>query len=217
MKARWCVCRWIQDLQRQVENESDRLEKENVIQKGEHSDWATPIVVVPKTNGIHLCGNFKVTINPNVIPEHYPLPNAEDIFASLNGGNVFSKIDLTHPYQQFEINEASKQYLTINTHKGLYRYQRMPYGVTSAPSIFQSVMDKLLNGIPGVQCYLDDILLCSKSVNEHIVLLDKVLTAVPTLAALRMQRWALILQAYQYDIEYRKSELHANADMLYRQ
>ena len=48
--------------------------------------------------------------------------------------------------------------------------------MTSAPSIFQSVMDKLLNGIPGVQCYLDEILLCSKGVNEHIELLDKVLT-----------------------------------------
>ena len=60
-----------------------------------------------------------------------------------------------------------KQYLTINTHKGLYRYQRMLYGMTYAQSIFQSVMDKLLNGIHGVQCYLDDILLCSKSVNEH--------------------------------------------------
>ena len=52
----------------------------------------------------------------------------------------------------------------------------MPYGVTSAPSTFQSVMDKFLNGIPGVQCYLDDIFLCSKSVNEHNELLDKVLS-----------------------------------------
>ena len=78
-----------------------------MIQKVEHSDWVTPIVVVPKTNGVRLCGDFKVTINPNVIPEHYPLPNAEDMFASLNGGNVFSKIDLTHAYQQLEMNEAS--------------------------------------------------------------------------------------------------------------
>ena len=135
-------------------------------------------MVVPKTNRVRLCGDFKVPNNHNVIPEHYPLHNAEDMFASLNGGKVFSKIDLTHAYQQLEIIEASKQYLTINTHKGLYRYQRMPYGVTSTPSIFQSVMDKLLNGIPGVQCYLDDIILCSKSVNEHIELLDKVLTMV---------------------------------------
>ena len=131
----------------------------------------------PRTNGVCLCGDFKVTIDPNVIPEHYPLPYAEDMFASLNGGKVFSKIDLTHAYQQLEINEASKQYLTINTHKGLYRYQHIPYVVISAPSsIFQSVMDKLLSGIPGVQCYLDDILLCSKSVTEHIELLDKVLS-----------------------------------------
>ena len=52
----------------------------------------------------------------------------------------------------------------------------MLYCVTSAPSIFQSVMDKLLNGIPSVQCYLDDIILCSESVNEHIELLDNVLS-----------------------------------------
>ena len=77
---------------------------------------------------------------------------------------MFSKIDLTHAYQQLEINEASNPYLTINRHKRLYQYRHMPYGVTSAQRIFQSVMDKLLNGIPGVQCYLYDILLCSKSV-----------------------------------------------------
>ena len=139
-----CACTVPYALRKKVENELDRLEKENVIQKVEHSDWATPIVVVPKTNVVHLCGDFKVTINPNVIPEHYPLPNAENMFASLNGGKMFSKIDLTHAYQQLEINEASKQYLTINTHKVLYRYQRMPYGVTSAPSIFQSAGVEIL-------------------------------------------------------------------------
>ena len=80
----------------------DRLEKENVIQKEEHSGWATTIVVVTKTNGVRLCGDFKVTINHNVIPEHYPLPNAEDMFVSLNDGKVFSKINLTHAYQQLE-------------------------------------------------------------------------------------------------------------------
>ena len=154
-----------------VEKELDRLEKENVIQKVEHNDWATP-----KTNGVHLCGDFKVTINPNVLPEHYPIHNADDMYASLNGGKVFSKIDLTHVYQQLEINEAPTQYLTINTHKLLYRYQRIPYGVTTALSIFQSVVDMLLNRIPDVQCYLDDIVLCSKSVNEHNELLDKVLS-----------------------------------------
>ena len=74
-------------------------------------------MVVPKTNGVRLYGDFKVTINPNVIPEHYLLPNAEDMFVSLNGGKVLIKIDLTRAYQQLQINEASKQYLTtLTTH-----------------------------------------------------------------------------------------------------
>ena len=71
---------------KKVENELDRLEKENVIHKVEHSDWATPIVVVPKTNGVRLCDDFNVT-NPNVIHKHYPQANAEDMFASPNNNN----------------------------------------------------------------------------------------------------------------------------------
>ena len=104
-------------LRKKIENELDIIEKENVIQKVEHNDWATPIVVVSKTNGVRPCGDLKVKINYNVVHEPYPLPIVEDMFALLNGGKVFSKIDLTHAYQQLEINEASKQYLTINTHK----------------------------------------------------------------------------------------------------
>ena len=73
-----------------------------MIQKVEHSNWATPI---------QMENAFVVTINPNVISEHYPLPNNEDMYASLNGGKVFNKMDLTHTYQQLEINKASKRYL----------------------------------------------------------------------------------------------------------
>ena len=58
-----------------------------------------------------------------------------------------------------ELEEQSKEYLTVNTQRGLYQYQRLPYGVASAPAIWQRAMDKVLQGIEGVQCYLDDILL----------------------------------------------------------
>ena len=85
----------------------------------------------PKTNGVRLCGDFKVTINPNVIPEHYPLPNAEDIFASLNSGNVFSKIDLTHAYQQLEINEVLfrlvRAGVRVNKQKCLFSQSSVEY------------------------------------------------------------------------------------------
>ena len=69
----------------------------------DHTDWAAPIVVVPKADKtVRICGDFKVTINPNVEIEHYPLANVQDLFATLAGGTLFTKLDLSHAYQQLE-------------------------------------------------------------------------------------------------------------------
>jgi len=84
----------------------------------------------------------------------YPLPNVEDIFAQLAGGKIFTKLDLSQAYLQLPVDEDSKGLLVINIPKGLFR---LPYGVSVAPAIFQSVMDRVLQGLP-VACYLDDIL-----------------------------------------------------------
>ena len=88
-----------------------------------------------------------MTVNQCADVDQYHLPNTEDLFATLAGGQVFSKIDLSHAYQQVEVDEDSQKYLTINTHKGLYRYKRLPFGVSSAPAIFQRIMDQLLQGV----------------------------------------------------------------------
>ena len=66
------------------------------------------------------------------------------LFSTLAGGTVFTKLDLKQAYQQLEIDESSQEYLTINPHKGLYQYTRLPFGVSSAPSIFQVMMDQIL-------------------------------------------------------------------------
>ena len=101
-----------------------------------HSEWAAPVVLVPKKDGsLLVCGVYKTTVNQSADVDQYPLPIVEDLFATLAGGRVFSKIDLSHAYQQVELDEESQKYLTINTHKGLYRYKRLPYGVSSAPAI----------------------------------------------------------------------------------
>ena len=105
---------------------------------------------------------------------NHPLPTPEDLFSTLSGGSVFTKLDLSSAYQQLQLSEDSKQYVTINTHKGLFQYQRLPFGVSTAPLIFQSVMDQILKGIDGVVCYLDDILISSKDLSSHLVTLKAV-------------------------------------------
>ena len=151
-----------------VQEELDPLESQGVVKKVEQSDWASPIVCVPKKGGsISICGDFKVPINRVLLDDPYPLPDAEDVFATLGGGTLFSKIDLSNACQRKELTADSQHYLTVNTHKGLYAYQRLTYGIASAPAIFQSTMDQILQGMDKVRCHRDDIL---------ILILDEVLT-----------------------------------------
>ena len=123
-----------------VEAELSKLENDGVLKKVKISDWASPIVVITKANNkVRICGDYKVSLNPMLNVDQYPLPNPEDLFATMAGGVVFSKLDLSTAYLQLELTEKSKPLLTINTHKGLYEYQRLNYGVASAPAIFQEV------------------------------------------------------------------------------
>ena len=141
-------------LKPKVDEELKRLESEGVITKVDRSDWASPIVLVPKSDGsIRLCCDFKVSINQCIDVEQYPLPTTEDLLSTLAGGQYFSKLDLSSAYQQLLVKEDSWKYLTINTHRGLFQYNRLPFGVSSAPAIFQAKVDYILSGLEGVICY----------------------------------------------------------------
>ena len=163
-------------LKSQVEQELNRLEREGVLKRVNHSQWAAPIVTVPKKDGtVRICGDYKVTVNPVLDVDQYPLPRPEDLFATLAGGNLFSTLDLSHAYNQVVLDDGSLKYLTINTHRGFYQYTRLPFGVASAPSVFQKMMDTILQGMDGVICYLDDILESGRTEEEHLTNLRKVL------------------------------------------
>ncbi len=137
----------------------DRLEADGIIEKVSHSEWASPNVPVPKKDGrFRICGDYKVTVNPALDVDQYPLPKPEDLFTSLSGGQKFTKLDLSQAYQQLLLDDQSKNLTTITTHKGLYRYTRLPFGIASAPAIFQKTMDTILQGLPHVICYIDDIM-----------------------------------------------------------
>lgn len=132
-----------------VDAELDRLLEAKIIEPVTHSEWAAPIVPILKPGGgVRICGDYKVTVNQASSVEQYPLPRVEDLFAKLSGGDQFSKLDMSHAYLQVVLDEGSKPYVTVNTQRGLYTYNRLPFGVSSSPAIFQRIMEGILRGIP---------------------------------------------------------------------
>ncbi|XP_060799470.1 uncharacterized protein K02A2.6-like [Neoarius graeffei] len=187
-------------LRPRVEAELKRLTELGVISPVSHSDWATPVVPVNKKDGtVRLCRDFKVTLNSALCVDKYPIPRIEDLFASLAGGQHFSKLDLSNAYLQMEVEESSKKLLTISTQKGLFCFNRLPFGVASSPALFQKAMDQVLLGLPHTHCYLDDILVSGPDKQTHLNTLDAVLR--------RLEEYGLHLKKekclfFQESVEY---------------
>lgn len=98
-----------------------------------------------------------------------------------------------------ELNKNAKAILTVNTHQGFYQYQRLPYGMASAPAIFQSLMDGLLKGIPQVGCYIDDVIIGGSNANECWQKLEEVLTRLQDHnVTLRMEKCKLFCSEVRY-------------------
>lgn len=153
-------------LRDQVDKELKRLQDANIIVPCQATRYASPIVVVAKAGGssIRICIDYKRTINKYVINSNfYPPPHQNMIFAAMNGATVYCKLDLTNAYLKLKLTEESKEYLTITTPFGYFRYQKLPFGVCAAPSIFQSVIDRIISGIPMTKTFIDDILVGGKN------------------------------------------------------
>ena len=117
----------------------EKLVAEDIIEKVEHSEWASPTVPIVKPNGdLRICGDYSVTINKFSVMEQYPIPSLEELLSKLPGGTRFTKIDLSQAYHQLELTPESRKYTTIKTHQGLYQYKRQTYGGISAVSIFST-------------------------------------------------------------------------------
>ena len=115
-----------------------------------------------------MCNDFNVSVSPVLLGEQYPLPRKEDIFANLAGEKQFSKLDLRKAYHQMEVTEESKKFLAINTHEGLFHYNQFVFGVSSSPAIWQRINDQVLQGIPGTQCILNDMIVSGKTDEKHM-------------------------------------------------
>ena len=162
-----------------VEKEYDRLVESDILYPVSSCNWASPVVHVPKSDGtLRVCGDYK-GINERIQDDVYKLPNIQDMFALLcqNGAvpDTFPVIDLASAFNQLFLDEESSQLLTISTRKGLFRSKHLCFGVKTATSQFQRVMDSILSGIKSVMLRVDDILLAtSGGVTPHMEVIKQV-------------------------------------------
>lgn len=109
---------------------------------------------------------------------HFPLPLPDDIFAKMANGKLFSHIDLSDAYLQVPVDTESSKMLTINTHRGLYRFNRLAPGVKSAPGAFQRIMSAMIDDLPASAAYMDDIIVSGRNDEEHETNLNGVLQRI---------------------------------------
>ncbi|KAG6438833.1 hypothetical protein O3G_MSEX000260 [Manduca sexta] len=161
-------------LRERVDAEIDAMLRDGIIEPVDCSEWASPLVPVNKSDGaLRVCVDYKTTVNPVLLVDRYPLPRIDDVLVVLNGSQYFSKIDLSQSYNQIELDD-SKKYTVINTHRGLFIYNRLVFGLSSSPGIFQRIMTNLLTGIPNVAVFIDDVIIGGQTELEHLEALEMV-------------------------------------------
>uniref|UniRef100_A0A670HPH4 Gypsy retrotransposon integrase-like protein 1 n=1 Tax=Podarcis muralis TaxID=64176 RepID=A0A670HPH4_PODMU len=164
-------------LKAKVDEQLDKLIAQGVLEPVDHAKWETPIVTPVKPDGsVRICTDYKCTINKALQQHAYPVPVVQHLLHSLGEGKVFAKLDLAQAYQQLPVDDATAEAQTIVTHRGAFRCRRLQFGVSVAPGIFQSLMERLLQGLPGVVPYFDDVLVSADSHQQLFERLRAVLT-----------------------------------------
>ena len=161
-------------LQGRVKEELDRMEAIGVISKvSQPTPWCAGMVVVPKSSGaLRICVDLK-PLNESVLRETYPIPAVSYSLAHLTGACKFSKLDANSGFWQIPLAPETRLLTTFLTPFGRYCFNKLPFGIASAPEVFQRRMSKILDGLEGILCHMDDVLVFGRDQEEH----DKRLTA----------------------------------------
>ena len=152
----------------------DLMENSEFIEACPPGPWGTLIAPVLKSSGeVRGCGDFSVTLNPYLEVTGRALPLIGD-FSTISG-NWFCILDMNPTYLQIKLSEASQEICKLNTPFGSYKCKRMPFGISSAPGIYQEVISSILAGIERTFIYLDDILSWGKTQEECLQTLHQIL------------------------------------------
>jgi transposase InsO family protein len=163
-------------LRQKVKTQIESMVKSGVISPvTEPTDWCSGMVAVPKTDeSVRICVDL-TPLNKEVKREVYPMASVQDSLSKLASGRIYSKLDANSGFWQIPLDEESRLLTCFVTPFGRYCFNRVPFGISSAPEIFQRAMSRILEGLEGVICHMDDILILGKDQAEHDVRVRKVL------------------------------------------
>lgn len=162
-------------LEDNVNKKLEQLLARDIIEvKNGPTTWVSPLVIVGKSSGeTRICLDLR-RVNEAVIRERFPMPVVDEYLAHLGKGKIWSKLDIREAFHQVELAPDSRDVTTFITSRGLFRFKRLPFGLVTAPEIFQRVMEELLVDCEGTYWYLDDIIVEGVTKEAHDRNLKKV-------------------------------------------
>lgn len=160
-------------VRQEVSKQLKEMQQSGMIQPS-RSPWASPVVMVRKKDGSHwFCVDYRL-LNAVTKPDLYPLPRIDDLLDQLGQSRYFSTLDLASGYWQIRMQPESVEKTAFITPQGLFEFRVMPFGLTNAPSVFQRLMSHVLMGLNSddgpdfVAVYIDDVLVFSRTLTDHI-------------------------------------------------
>lgn len=168
------MCGSSPEKRRVIDEQLDKWFELGVIEAS-RSPWGTPIIIAYRNRKPRFCVDYR-KLNAVTTSDEFPIPRQSEILASLSGAQVLSSLDALAGFTQLEIHDDHKEKTAFRSHRGLFHFKRMPFGLKNGPLIFQQIMQGILSPFLWIFClvYIDDIVVYSKTYEEHIDHLDKV-------------------------------------------
>lgn len=165
-------------LQEVVKKELDTMERNGIIAKVDQpTDWVSNFHLIKKSNG-----TYRIVLDPRPLNKfikrpHFYIPSVDELLVKISECKFFTVLDAKTAFWQQPLEEESSLLTTFTTPFGRYRFLKVPYGLVNAPENFQRIMYEIFKDIDGVEPYFDDVIIGSKSIQEHCIVLRRVLAA----------------------------------------
>ncbi|XP_033756234.1 uncharacterized protein K02A2.6-like [Pecten maximus] len=155
-------------LKDRIKKELDRMEQESAIVKQEDpTQCVNSMMTVVKPSGkIRICIDPK-NLNSAILREHFPMKTVEDVIANMPQAKVFTKLDATPGFWQLKLDEESSKLCTFNSPFGRYSFRRLPFGIKSAPEVYQRAISEMVNDLEGCDAIVDDLLIWGENIEQH--------------------------------------------------